>query len=32
LITSGTTSTRIDGLNLKRFTEGKPVKDPYVVG
>ena len=32
LITTGTTSIPIDGLNLKRFSEGEPVKDPYVVG
>jgi sarcosine oxidase subunit beta len=32
LITTGTTSIPIDGLNLRRFSGGEPVKDPYVVG
>lgn len=32
LITTGATSVPIDGLNLRRFSEGEPMKDPYVVG
>ena len=32
LITTGSTSIPIDGLNLKRFSEGTVTKDPYVVG
>jgi sarcosine oxidase subunit beta len=32
LITTGTTSIPIGGLSLKRFSQGEPVKDPYVVG
>lgn len=32
LITTGSTSIPIDGLNLKRFSEGTVTRDPYVVG
>jgi sarcosine oxidase subunit beta len=32
LITTGATSIPIASLNLRRFSEGEPLKDPYVVG
>ncbi|MFQ5512023.1 MAG: NAD(P)/FAD-dependent oxidoreductase [Candidatus Krumholzibacteriia bacterium] len=32
LITTGTTSIPVEGLNLNRFAAGELVKDPYVVG
>ncbi|MDH3216194.1 MAG: FAD-binding oxidoreductase [Candidatus Krumholzibacteria bacterium] len=32
LITTGSTSLPIDSLNLRRFSQGDLVKDPYVVG
>ncbi len=32
LITTGTASLPIENLSLKRFSEGQPAKDPYVVG
>ena len=32
LITTGTTSIPIDGLNLRRFENSDLIRDPYVVG